>query len=322
MVASGRPVIGFAVEKSESREISLDSSQVRLCVDIDDGNIRIVRGDGDKLLMKETLRIKGPASKERLSELLEKSRSKVESVAYSVNVNQIQSDDIRPLYGMADEIEFIVPESMNMFNISLRNGTITLSGLKELTMAELSAVNGRIDVSGCSSDNIKVSVDRGNINVEDFSGNGSYKCGRGDISLKALFGSADLTSISGDAVIADSEGILKCDMSSGRLTVRNSRIGSGSDLYSSTGSIDAELNDIESSGKLSIKSADVDIRLKMPENKGYSIIARATDGKIFNKINPSPDTLKKAPSGELYGDVAGGGVSMDIYTDRGSITLY
>lgn len=158
--------------------------------------------------------------------------------------------------------------------------------------------------------------------VRGFSGNGSYECGRGDIDLKAVSGSIDLTSVSGDTIIEEADGTLKCDISSGRLKVRNSRIGGGSDLYASAGSIDAELSDLENAGKLSVKSSDADIRLKMPEDKGYSLIARATCGKIFNKINPSPETLKKSPTGELYGDVAGGGVSIEIYTDSGSVTLY
>jgi hypothetical protein len=111
-------------------------------------------------------------------------------------------------------------------------------------------------------------------------------------------------------------------LSAGRLVIKNTGIGSGSDLYASTGSIDAELTGLDSAGKLSVKSADADIRLKMPGNKGYSLIARSTGGKVHNKINPSPGTLKKSPTGEVYGDVAGGGVSMDIYTDSGSITLY
>ncbi len=321
MVAAGRPVIGLAVEKSEDREIALES-QTRLRVNIDNGNIRITRGNDDKLLIRETLRIKGPASKERLGELLDMSKSKVESFANSISVDQKQSEEIKPLYGMADDIEFIIPESISILNISINNGTVNLSGLDGLRSAELSAVNGQIDVSGSSSDSIKMSVDKGNINIEDFSGSGSYECGRGDINLKAVSGSVDLTSVSGDAVIEESEGTFKCDMSSGQLTVRNSSIRSGSDLYSSTGSIDAELAELDSAGKLSVKSADADIRLKMPENKGYSLIARSTGGKVYNKMNPSPGTLKKSPTGEVYGDVAGGGISIEIYTDSGSVTLY
>lgn len=321
-VTAGRPVIGFTSEQSENRELKLESSQIRLRVAIDNGNIRIVRGKGDKLLIRETLCIKGPASKERLDELLGKSKSTVESLAYSVNVEQKQNEEIKPLYGMSDDIEFVVPVLMNMFDISLKNGTISVSGMDGLKSAELSVVNGRIDVSESSSDTIKVSVDKGNINVGGFSGDGSYICGRGDIGLKAVSGAVDLTSVSGDAIIEDSEGVLKCDISSGRLKVRNTGIGSGSDLYASTGMIDAELGGLDSSGKLSIKSATADIRLKMPENKGYSLIARSTDGKVYNRISPPPEALKKSPTGEVYGDVAGGGVSIDIYTDGGNVTLY
>lgn len=320
-VTAGRPVIGLTVERSEDKEVELDT-QIRLRVSIDNGNIRVTRGNGDKLLIRETLRIKGPASKERLGELLDMSKSKVESVAYSVNVDQRQSKEIKPLYGMADDIELIIPEAINMLNISLNNGTVDISGLDGLRSAELSTVNGQITVSESSSDSIKVSVDKGNIDMQDFSGSGSYECKRGNINLKAVKGPVDLTSVSGDATIENSEGVLKCDLSSGRLTVRNTGIGSGSDLYASTGRIKAELTGLDSAGKLSVKSSDADIRLKMPENKGYSLIARSTGGKVRNKMNPSPGTLKRSPTGEVYGDVAGGGVSMDVYTDSGSITLY
>ncbi|HEX2945327.1 MAG TPA: DUF4097 family beta strand repeat-containing protein [Clostridia bacterium] len=321
VVTAGRPVIGFTVEKGEDREIDPDR-QNRLHVAIDNGNIRITRGNGSKLLIRETLRIKGPASKERLEELLESSRSKVDNSGYGINVDQKQSEEIKPLYGMADDLEIVIPAAINVLNISLKNGTISLSGLDGLREAELNAVNGQVGVYDSSSDSIKVNVENGNIDISDFSGGGVYDCGRGDIKLNAVSGSVDLTSVSGDADIMDTEGVIKCDISSGRLTVKGSSIGDGSDLYASTGSIDAELTDIDNTGKLTVKSADADIRLKMPVNKGYSLIAGATRGRVHNKMNPSPETLKKSPEGKVYGDVGGGGLSLDVYTDGGSITLF
>jgi len=67
-------------------------------------------------------------------------------------------------------------------------------------------------------------------------------------------------------------------------------------------------------------AAKGDIRLKMPHDSGWSLIARSTKGRVINRLKPDQE-LKKSPSGEVYGDVRGGGVLIDAYVDDGNIYL-
>jgi len=356
--SDGKPAIGPTVEKNSTVNIDI-SSQTRLKVNIQDGtigNIKIIRGDGNKLQINEKTSLKGPASKEKLEKMLEHTGKNATSSSMSVSIDyrfnippqekektqdsqadkqkntqadekdteagKKKDDSLRPLYRCIVDIELIVPEAFTTIDVNAENASIALSGFEGLSMANISVKTGVIRIDRCSVNRISVSVDNGDIWMKDITGYSICECGRGDIFLSGLKGDAEVNSLSGKTVIERAEGRLECDISSGSLTVRESKIAEGSVLYASTGTITADLNGMDDSGSYTLKSPAGDIMVDLPENSGWSLNAKSTRGRVKNNIEQFTKCLEKSPDGVVYGDVNGGGPTVDIYTDRGNITLY
>ena len=331
-----RPAIGPTVEKETKNNIDI-SSQIKITVKIQSGSVKITRGDQDELQIIEKTSLKGPASEEYLNQILKDIKSTVETTTMSVSINHkaylapdVETDtltdaeaeeELRPLYRCNVDLELIVPETIKSIYVDAENAAISLSGFEGMSRVELSAERGLINVNQCSSGKISASVDNGDIWMEDITGNGTYECGRGDIMLNGVKGSVDVKSLAGDSSIENVEGKVNCDISAGSLAVRESKMESGSVLYASTGTISADMEGIGSAGTFTIKSSSGDIRVKLPKKDGWSMSAKSTRGRIKNHMDTIPETLETGADGEVYGDVNGGGSSIDIYTDMGSIIL-
>ncbi|MGE5615048.1 MAG: DUF4097 family beta strand repeat-containing protein [Bacillota bacterium] len=314
------PAIGITAEEKSITSVDA-GSQTRLNLVLNNGDVKITRGGRDHVQIIENRRIRGPASRGQLGEYLKSNKSRVDSTYFDINIDGRQVDGIKPFFGYENDIELILPASLAAINITIDNGSIMVSDLDGMSNMELSVKKGRIHVEKCNSIRIKASVAEGRISAEGIIGNGTFNCGRGDIRLREVNGTIEIVSVSGDTIIENCTGKLNCDISSGSITVRDTELKNGSALYASNGNISVELEKIDVEGKYSIKAASGNISLKMPQETGYSLIARSTRGRAYNKMDPAPETLERAPSGEIYGDVGNGGASIDVYIDRGNIYL-
>lgn len=331
-----RPVIGPTVEKETDKKVDI-SSQTRLTVKIQSGSVKITRGAQDELQIIEKTSLKGPATKEHLNQILKDIKSTVETTSMSVSINHkaylapdvqantlvdtVADEELPPLYRCTVEMELVVPERFSVLDVDAENTVITMSDFEGMSRVELSTERGLINVNQCSSDKISVSVDNGDICMKDITGNGTYKCGRGDIMLTELKGVVDVKSLAGDSIIENAEGKLNCDISAGSLTVRESKMENGSVLYASTGIVSADLEGIGSEGTYTIKSSAGDVRVKLPKKDGWSMSAKSTRGRIKKHMDQVPEALETGPDGEVYGDVNGGGPFIDIFVDMGNIIL-
>jgi len=342
--SDGKPAIGPAVEKETAVNIDI-STQTRLKINVQKGSIKITRGSRKQLRLIEKTRLKGPASKERLNEYLRNINSDIETTSISVSINHRaylkvgsntgaqtiengntgaetkEDEEVKPLYKCTVDMEVIVPETITAIDVDAENALITLSGFGDMSSMDLSVKRGLIRVDQCSSNKISVSVENGDILMENITGYGTYDCGRGDIVITGAKGAVELKSLAGDTVIERAEGKLDCDISSGSLKITDSILESGTVLYASTGTISADLSRIDEKGTYTIKSSAGNILVNLPQYTGWSLIAKSTRGRVKNNIKLISESLEKGPDGEIYGDVNGGGASIDLYTDRGNIIL-
>ncbi len=333
----GRPSIGPTVEDETVTDVDIDS-QTRVSVKIHSGSIRITRGGQDQLHIIEKWRLKGPASREKLSQLLGKRMRTLETTATSISIEReaaeqleqqsdgepgrFLADIVMPLYRQTVQMELIVPESITRIYVDAENASVTLSGFTEMSEISLSLGRGTVHAEQCSTRRLMVSVNEGDINMKNISAFGVYECGRGDILLSGIMGAIDLKSVSGKTFIEETEGKLNCDISAGSLTVKNCVAAQGSTLYASHGDISVDFESSGIAGVCKIRAATGDISVNLPENgDGWSLAARTTKGHIKNKMSPIPDTLESVSSLEIYGDVRGGGPLLDIYVDNGDVFL-
>lgn len=316
-----RPAIGFTVEEEKVTDLELQRRYI-LNIEAQDGIIRITRWDKDYMQIRENRKLKGPASKEKLKALLGKNNYKLETTNYTIKLIREPDKELKSLFRRTDDIELMVPEAINTVSVNAGSGAIVISGFNEMSGVDLKLKRGNIKADSCQTNRIYAEAAAGDIEVRNVNGAGTYKCGRGNITMKDIEGTVEIKSVSGHTAVENITGRLNADISSGGISIEASQLKADSMIYTSYGEIEADLKGLESKGKYSIRAANGDIRLKMPENTGWSLVARSTKGMIRNSLDLPGDELKVAPSGELYGDVKGGGPSIDIYVDNGDILLH
>ena len=315
-----RPAIGFTVEAEAVTNVTVDK-QSSLDIEAQDGVIKITQWDRDYLQIIEKRKLKGPSSRDALKVLLENNNCKVDSTNYDIKIKKEPDKDLKPFFRRTDDIELMVPKALKSIDIDAKSGRISMSGFDDMSIVDLTIDNGSIKADNCKANKITAAITDGDIDLAGIISSGTYKCGRGNVKMRDITGAIELKSVSGDTYIENAEGKLNCDISTGSITVKASRLKTESMLYASCGDIDAELEGIETSGKYTINALKGNIRLKMPEKTGWSLLARSTGGRILNKLEFAAGELEKAPSGEVYGDVGGGGPTINVYVDSGDIYL-
>ena len=315
-----RPAVGFTVEEEVVTKVDL-LKQNSLNLEAQDGAVKIIQWDRDYLQVVEKGRLTGPAATENLKTLLLSSKCKVENTTYEIKIEKEPNEDLKSLYRRTDDIELMVPKALKRIHISAKSGALVMTGFDDLTSVDLTLKKGYIKVDQCKMSKIDIAINDGDLDITGINGSGSYKCGRGNMKLKDITGAIELKSVSGNTYIENAEGKLNGDISAGSITVKDSRLKTESILYASNGDIQADLEGLDSAGKYTIKTAYGSIRLYMPEKIGWSLLARSTGGRIVDNLELTSGELEIAPSGEIYGDVGGGGPMIDVYVDRGDIFL-
>ncbi len=315
-----RPTIGLTVKDEITTDIEI-GKQSSLSLAAGYGVIRITPYDGDKLQVIEKRKFTGPSSKRVLKAILDENKLNIEKESMEVNLYYPPEEKQKPLFSLIIDIELRVPDTVKTLEITLKGGGIQAEGLKGMDSLDLKVDKGNIDVDYCEGNRITAAISNGNLDVDSSSGIGSYKCGRGNIKLQKTKGNIDLKSVAGNTLIEEVEGRLECDVSAGDLTVGKSRISKDSTLYASCGDIKVDFNNLDLEGKFTVKASKGTIKLKLPETTGWSLLARSTKGKISKNLELEEGVLKTAPSGEVYGDVHGGGPLIDAYVDMGNIVL-
>lgn len=317
-----RPAIGPTVKEQSTCKLDV-SSQSSLNIMAQDGNISIRQWNSDFIQITCNKSIKGPSTKEKLKEMLDGFELRNDnSSSYNINVNLVPEDDLKPLYRRTENIDIFVPDNIKQISIDAESGNIELFELENLNGLDISLDRGSTAVSDCSSRKTTLNVSTGNITVNGLKGtNNSVECGKGNMKLVNIEGTTEVNLISGSIAVEKLNGKFDGIISTGDIVISDSSIKTESSIYTSYGNITADLSGIEDTGTYSIDAANGNIKLKLPDNKGWSIIAEADKGHIDNNVKAAEGSLKISPTGELYGDVAGGGANVDAYVYNGSIYL-
>ena len=316
-----RPAIGLTVKDEVTTGIDLEKIN-SISFTTGNGVIDITPYDGEKLEIIEKKKLTGPSSEKILGEMLEKNKLNIEKDSMEVKLNSNPEEKQKALFSLIIDIEIKVPEEVKSLDIVSKSGEIRASGLEGKQSLRFKLDKGNIEVDNCEANQIFTTIESGNLDVGNSSGAGICKSGRGNISIQNLKGNIELNSLSGDTIIKKAEGRLKCDISSGSLAVEESRVKKDSELYTSYGDIKADFTNLDTEGKYTVKASKGSISLKLPETEGWSLLAESTKGKVTENIGQDAGVLKTAPSGEVYGDVRGGGPLIDAYIDMGNIILH
>jgi len=328
----------FSIEDEAVSTVEIET-QGNLTLDVLDGDIKVTFWQEDYLEITEKRTVRGPAKKEKLKELLEKNKYFVESTEYSISVSKPQDPDKKDakegksIISITNDLEIMVPESIKFISIKAGSGNISISGRdisvpdqditgrKLVSNVDVRLKNGNIKIDGLEAAKINVNAAKGDILVSEITGNGEFKCDRGKIAVGKTAGNITAKLTEGEINIEEAEGRLNCDVSSGAINIKSSWLLKDSVFYVSTGEINADFEARDEEGKVKFMAAKGDILLNLPEKSGWSLIAKSTKGRVTDRQKPKREELKTSPSGEVYGDVAGGGLLIDAYVDNGNIYL-
>jgi Putative adhesin len=158
----------------------------------------------------------------------------------------------------------------------------------------------------------------GGVDVGAIAGRVTVTTGDGGITAAGLRGQIRLQTGDGSIRATGLEGRLQAGTGDGHLNVRGRF--DGLDLRTGDGQIDAE---VERGSKVaeawSLSSGDGGITLRLPEDLGADLDARAGDGRI---VLEAPVTVTGTISeSAVRGKLAGGGGSIRVHTGDGSIHL-
>lgn len=315
-----RPAVGPSVEKVQTREIALEA-QSELKLDVRDGNITLTPWEGDSLQVKETKRLKAPGSRKSLEDCMDEYTTLYRSNPYDISISTGQPEKLTPFSRVTTDFEFKVPEKLRSLTITAVNGSIGLSGFDGLSAVDLKLETGTITAKESKAFRFDFTVKRGDIKAEKLEGRASFKAVHGNTGLSDIKGDIQLKTTSGDAVLKHFEGRADCDISKGSLEVDASLLRSDSSLYVSRGDISADVSGIDREGSYSFMTADGAIGLMLPEAEGFSLKAKSENGRVLNGLSDAAAGGLASDGRELSGRVGSGGPDINIYTDRGEISL-
>lgn len=166
--------------------------------------------------------------------------------------------------------------------------------------------------------NLDIRTGDGSVNVEPITGRIAITTGDGSITAAGLHGEIRLHTGDGSIRATGLEGRLRADTGDGHMNVRGRF--EGLELRTGDGSIDAE---VESGSKVaepwSLASGDGGITMRIPEDFGAELDARAGDGSI---VLDAPVTVTgTVTESAVRGTLAGGGGPLRLHTGDGSIRL-
>lgn len=208
------------------------------------------------------------------------------------------------------DVSFVVyaPVETSCFLIS-SDGDIELSGLKADQKCRTS--DGDIE-----SERIEGAIDLvtsdGDIRAMDIVGDAELETSDGDVVAEQVEGAISIVTSDGDVVLKDVVGAIDAVTSDGDISFYNC---SGS-IIASTSDGDIEGNLLKVTHKVSLITSDGDIDLSIPEGIAVTLKLKGEDIRA-----PKLNFQGEVDEHHLEGEVNGGGVSMNLITNDGSVSL-
>lgn len=315
-----RPAVGWTVDKEQSRVIELDE-QNELKMDVQDGNIHLTPWEGEGIKIKETKRLRAPEARKSLDRDISQFLTSYQSDTYRVNISSKPPEKLKPFSRLTTDYEVSVPKKIKMLTIKGANGSISISGFEGMSVVDLTLETGTVTAVESKAYKFVLAVKRGDIAVEKLEGKGSFNITYGNMDINDMNGEVDLKTTSGKSELRNVDGRVDGNISTGSLDITDSYLRPDSALYATNGDISADLSAIDKEGGYSIMTAAGSIKLKIPKAQGFDLKAKSENGTIKSDFKPDGVQEPGPDNHELSGRIGAGGPVINIYTDRGNVTL-
>ena len=311
----------------ESYTVSLPA---KLSVSSSDGNIEVLPSDGKEIQVFYIVK--------RNNKLLSMDWKELEQKGISADVrhkgNSLEIDIRYPVsswsFHFLDRIvihlRILAPQETEC-RLSTSDGNISLQGLK--SDQHIKTNDGNIHVSQVTGIVAANSSD-GNIEISKNNGAISASASDGNIRVKEIDGSADIQSGDGNLELADIGGSVKCRASDGNIELKNVRgdinvkTSDGNISFKDvSGSVKAQSGDgsikgniLQLKNSLDVETGDGNIDIAIPDGLGLDLNIKGESLKV-----PLKDFSGESTENYIKGKIHGGGISVDLITNDGSIKL-
>jgi len=171
--------------------------------------------------------------------------------------------------------------------------------IPEATSVQLESVSGAIQMDN-RLNRIYAKTVSGSIKLSNIMGNVEIKTVSGNVSATKINGEIRASSVSGNLIFRDCEGSLP-------------------DLYSTSGSIEAELAVIDQDASdMSLSTVSGNINLHLPDDASFDLYIKTVSGEINTKFKVLVESISK---NQLQGEVGDGGINIELRTISGDISL-
>lgn len=250
---------------------------------------------------------------------LQKGRLTATSESGSITIKDFMSDD-QPIelnsdFGSID----LTDSNSSQVTVSTKNGEVKFVSVKSNGPAVVNNEFGEINLKDMSAESVDITSKNGSINLKETRINTSLtvKNDFGDIVLYDAFAKTlDLQNKNGSVSLNRISGIITANTEFGSIQIKDGQ-KCGLILSSKNGSISYEGSVGDGPHDLSSDFGSID--LKLPSNTALTVDLKTEFGEINNAFEISTDGNIKEH--HQTGRINGGGASMNIKVNNGSITL-
>lgn len=304
------------------------------------GDIRIIGGDRQQVIIQATKRVKA-RTREEAEEWAQKvniiidEREKVLFIGtqkpreWSGSLSDFLSNLLEKKPSVRVDFEILAPREMNIQTVSV-SGDIYIAGINgqvEVDVVsgdvELEEIGGNVSVDAVSGDmffqdirgGLEIDAVSGNTEMADIRGDINIDITSGDVSGKRIEGKLTVNATSGDVSIKPIHGDINIDVTSGDVTICQK----SGDLWIDTSSGDVLVETIvEKACRYEVDTSSGEIMLRIPETSSSTVDLETSGGRIHVKL---PIIVESVSRTHLRGTLGSGAAEIVLSTSGGDIDL-
>lgn len=289
-----------------------------------DGKVEIKSYDGENLKIRAVKKVRASGNHWELYSLLDEIKIDLQKSVGSVDINVEYPEEKSIFLRRNAALEIAVPKSIRYFNVETSSGDIILGNLESIENIKLKSESGDIRLSNSTSESLSLESLSGDITIVKVEGKGELRTISGNVTLRSFDGKyLKCVATSGDIDIYGFKGSLNCNTSSGKTEVKDAHIMAGTEFYSTSGNINAYIEEFDTPGEYRWISSSGDINIYLPGISEFTVDARTFSGRVKNEFTLIKDfeTGKKKSNRVVNGVVGEEGASISIYADTGDIRI-
>ena len=300
------PMMGYTERGSFDRSLKV-AGAVDLEVQTGSGSITVRTGSVDVVEVHATIKAGGLNALEKVKRI--EANPPIEQNGNSIRIGQINDDSLRR--NVSISYDLVVP-AQTQLRAHSGSGQVTVDGVKGPVTADTGS--GGVTINNVGGE-VRAHTGSGGIDLDNIQGMTRAETGSGSIRAMKIAGAFEGHTGSGHVTLSQAaQGDVHVETGSGSVELDNVRGA----LRAETGSGNISAAG-EATGSWYVQTGSGSVSLRLPPQAGFDLYAHTGSGSITtDRAITMQGSFNKH---ELRGKVGGGGVSLELRTGSGNITV-